>query len=368
MTPPAEASSWLRRRYVDWVRGLAVLIMMEAHALDAWTHTSSRHGVLYQQLMMLGGFAAPLFLWLAGLSLALSAERTLERTGSRAAAASGIVRRGAEIFILAFVFRLQALVVSPGSWLVTVFRVDILNVLGIAIACSGLAWGLAQGVKSAVAVTGVVAIAVAMVTPVVREAAWVDRLPLWFQWHVRPFGEHTTFTLFPWAGFAFAGASVGTLLAHARSQSAERRLLGLLGVVGAALTWLGFYTAALPSIYHASFFWTSSPTFFAIRAGVLLMALTAVFLAAEFGPVSVPGVHALEVFGRNSLFVYWIHVEIVYGYITWGLHRRLPLWGTTVAYAALTVLMYFTVIWRDRLLERWRGRGVANSTAGAMPA
>ena len=42
--PPAETmtSSTVRHAYLDWVRGLAVLIMIEAHVLDAWTHAADR--------------------------------------------------------------------------------------------------------------------------------------------------------------------------------------------------------------------------------------------------------------------------------------------------------------------------------------
>ena len=75
--------------------------MIEAHTLDAWTRPADRPGILFRDLMVLGGFAAPLFLWLAGVGIVLSAERTARRTGSRRTAAAAVCRRGLEIFILA---------------------------------------------------------------------------------------------------------------------------------------------------------------------------------------------------------------------------------------------------------------------------
>ena len=123
------ASLSSRRRYIDWARGIAVLIMIQAHALDAWTRHADRRSLTFGYFLVLGGFAAPMFLWLAGLGLVLSAERVLEKTGRRSGAAEAIVRRGAEIFILAFLFRIQAFIISPGSSPVTLFRVDILNVM-----------------------------------------------------------------------------------------------------------------------------------------------------------------------------------------------------------------------------------------------
>ncbi len=342
--------------------------MIEAHTLDAWTSPSARTGALFRDLTILGGFAAPAFLWLAGLALVLSGQRVLDRTGSRRQAIEGIVKRGLEIFVLAFLFRLQAFVVSPGSWPITVFRVDILNVMGPAIALAGLVWGLAGGPRRAAVATGGVAIAIALVTPIVRVAGWVDALPLWNQWYVRPFGDHTTFTLFPWAGFVFAGAASGALLSLVSEAVAERRLMAGLGFTGLGLVALGFWTATLPPLYRSTWFWTTSPTYFAIRVGVLMAALSLGFALMPLARLAGPVVGWIETFGRNSLFIYWIHVELVYGYVTWGIHRRLPLWGLALAYLGFCVLMYRSIALRDRLVERWRARSRQKSLSQPIPA
>jgi len=138
-----------RRNYIDWARGLAVLIMIEAHILDSWTLRSARGSYAFGYLNLVGGFAAPLFLWLAGLGLVLSAERALQRTGDRATAASGAVRRGFEILLLAFLFRLQAFIVSPGNPPVSLLRVDILNIMGPAVMGAAIVWRVARGTRSA---------------------------------------------------------------------------------------------------------------------------------------------------------------------------------------------------------------------------
>ena len=65
---------------------------------------------------------------------------------------------------------------------------------------------------------------------------------------------------------------------------------------------------------------------------------------------------ALEKLGRSSLFVYWIHVELVYGYASWLWRHRLPLWGTAIAWAVFCVLMYRAIGLRDRLVDLWRRR------------
>ena len=341
--------------------------MIQAHALDAWTRIADRSSKAFGYFLVLGGFAAPMFLWLAGLGLVLSAERVLTKTGRRSAGAETVVRRGAEIFILAFLFRLQAFIISPGSSPVTLFRVDILNVMGPAMAVAGLIWALGRNRRGAAFACGLVAIGVAMVTPIVRQAAWVNLLPTWTQWYLRPFGDHTTFTLLPWGGFVFAGAAYGSLLAQAEDSRTERLMVASLSLAGAAVLAVGLLTAARPSIYAVSNFWTSSPTYFAVRTGILMLALGVLFAVTWVANWLPRPLAILEKFGRNSLFIYWIHVELVYGYTTWVIHRKLPLWGTGVAYVVFCAAMFGAILLRDRVVSWWRTTRTPKS-APAAPA
>jgi len=361
-----------RHRYVDWARGIAVLLMIEAHTADAWTRPADRETLGFRDLTILGGFAAPLFLWLAGLSVVLSASRTAAKTGSRAAAVDAVCRRGLEIFILAFLFRLQAFVISPGSPLVTLFRVDILNVMGPAIVAAGLLWGSACTPAARTSMFAAIAAAIALATPPVRESTMMNALPTWIQWYLRPAGEHTTFTLLPWAGFVFAGGAVGVLVEAASRRDAIGRLHALLAAAGAALVGLGFYAAAQPALFAHASFWTSSPTFFAIRVGMLMVVLSALFAIDRWTPrprhqaaPSTAQTGWLARLGQTSLFVYWIHVELVYGYATWPIHRALPVAGTIAGCVCFSALMYRAVVIRDALAVRWRAR---SGTAPAFQA
>ena len=352
----AEKGSRPRRLYVDWARALAVLVMIEAHTIDSWTRVAARRTAAFRNLTMLGGFAAPLFLWLAGVSLVLSATSVARREGSRAAAVDAICRRGLEIFVLAFLFRLQGFIVTPGGHPVLLFRVDILNIMGPSIVAAGLVWGLGKTIGRLVASYAAIAAAFAMLTPIVRTSPLVNELPTWVQWYLRPAGDVTTFTALPWAGFVFAGAAVGALLAPIREAASERRLQVWLAGAGAVLVAAGFYAATLPTIYRDSSFWTSSPAYFAIRVGILMLAFAAIYGLAQVAERRGMELGPFTRFGRSSLFVYWIHVELVYGYLSWPLHGRLPLRGTFVAYTLFTTLMYGAIVAKDRIVGRWTSR------------
>jgi len=178
---------------------------------------------------------------------------------------------------------------------------------------------------------------IALATPPVRTTALLTPLPDPLEWYFRPYPGWTNFTLFPWAGFVFAGLAVGVWLAEARDAATEARLHRRLvaGALAASVAgWLGSY---LPTVLPGSVFWTSSPTFFAIRCAALVILLSLCYL---YGRRSGTGRWSpLEQFGRTSLFVYWIHVEMVYGFVARPLRGAFPLWQSFMAYGVFTLFL-----------------------------
>ena len=59
-------------------------------------------------------------------------------------------------------------------------------------------------------------------TPPVRAVAWLSPLPDPIEGYIRPRPGFTNFAFFPWAGFVFAGALPGVLIAEVTARSAER--------------------------------------------------------------------------------------------------------------------------------------------------
>ena len=47
-----------RRTYLDLLRGVAVLVMIEAHVIDSWTRIADRHSWQFAWAMILGGLKA----------------------------------------------------------------------------------------------------------------------------------------------------------------------------------------------------------------------------------------------------------------------------------------------------------------------
>jgi uncharacterized membrane protein len=338
-----------RRAYLDWLRGVAVLIMIEAHTLDSWTHVADRSRTDYKWAIVVGGFGAPIFLFLAGVALALAAGSRVEKGLSDADVAAQARRRGWEIFGLAFLFRLQSAVLGAGG-VRSFLKVDILNVMGLSMVVTAVLWGLARSTTWRLILLVSAAISAAMVTPILRVTTLLDWLPDPIEAYIRPIPAYSGFTLIPWGGFVMAGAAAGLWLDKARTPNDERRVIVGLAILGPALVIAGYAFSLLPPIYRETNFWTSSPTFFVLRLGVLIAAIPVAYLWTS----ATQGRSPIQKLGMASLFVYWIHVEMVYGFLTWPIHRRLSFEQALVAFVVFTVFLYWLVTLKDRIVSARR--------------
>src|ERR1700687_1760607 len=146
MPLPDAAKS--RIAYIDWMRGLACLLMFQTHCYDSWLSAPARQSRFFMYSQLGGTFPAPLFLFLAGISFALVLEKLRQKNLPAGQIARTTIRRGAEIFGFGLLFRLQEYLVSWG-WAPKsdLLRVDILNTIGLSMMLMGIVcWlGLAVG-------------------------------------------------------------------------------------------------------------------------------------------------------------------------------------------------------------------------------
>src|SRR5262249_22839526 len=132
-----------RLAYIDWMRGLACVLMFQTHCYDSWLSPQARRSTFFMWSQLGGTFPAPLFLFLAGISSSLVVDKLFERGSSPSHLVSTTVRRGAEVLGLGLLFRLQQFVTAyPWSPWTDILRVDILNTIGVSLILMGLLCGL----------------------------------------------------------------------------------------------------------------------------------------------------------------------------------------------------------------------------------
>src|SRR5262249_58928168 len=96
------------------MRGLACILMFQTHCFDAWLSPEARKTNFFMYSQLGGTLPAPLFLFLAGISVALVTDKLVGNVLSSAQTAITTLRRGAEIFALVLLFRLPVFLDALG--------------------------------------------------------------------------------------------------------------------------------------------------------------------------------------------------------------------------------------------------------------
>jgi fucose 4-O-acetylase-like acetyltransferase len=199
------------------------------------------------------------------------------------------------------------------------------------------------------------ALTVAALSPLVAGIEW-GSTPSLIQEYLAPGRGRGHFAFFPNAAYVGFGLAAGTMV---KRTAAERfdRLMQWSVLVGLVLVIVAQYFSNIPySIYTKSNFWTDSPTLVLIRAGIALLMMAGCYLWTEY--CVAPGWSWMQVMGKNSLMVYWVHVMLVYGNIVRPLKQNLGIPQTALATVVVTALMVaMSEAWlrrKVRKAERWR--------------
>jgi uncharacterized membrane protein len=362
-----------RIAYIDWLRGFACLVMFQTHCYDSWLGGPARDSGFFKMSQLGGTLPAPMFLFLAGTSFALVTEKLRQKGVSADEVARTTILRGGEIFILGLLFRLQEFLLGQpwASW-TDLLRVDVLNVIGVSLMMLGVACRIAAvgGTDDATLLrrktilTAIVcAVAITMLTP----PLWTNWRPHALVWWLQSYinGVHTfdkpqpwLFPIFPWAAFAFAGLTVGSFLLFDWARKNESRAVTIAAVSGVALIELGLWLDARPVRLYGSYdFWHTSPNFFLIRAGVVLVILFLGYAWCKWG-AGEWGFSPLIEMGKCSLLVYWVHFEFVYGGLSIVPKRASSIAMATRGFVIIFVAMTLLAVARNRY-PKWKPQMLA---------
>jgi len=384
-----------RLAHIDWMRGLACVLMFQTHCYDSWLSPEARKSPLFAWSQLGGTLPAPLFIFLSGISFALVTEKLREKGAPRNEIAKTTIRRGGEIFGLGLLFRVQEFALGyPWSPWTDLLRVDVLNILGLSMILMGLLCWISASAKSTMGdagssagtasvvtrlrnnaiVAGLFAAAlVAMLTP----PLWTTHRPKFLPWPLESYinGVHIfdkpqpwLFPLFPWSGFAFAGLAVGFFLFSGvakRKQELMFFALGGTGILACALSVL--FDSSPIRLYAAYDYWHSSPNFFLMRCGILLVILFLVYAWCRWG-FAQRGFSPIIQLGNTSLLIYWVHIEFVYGRFSILPKRQCSVLKASAGLLTIFLAMVLLSLVRTKLKKRPATALTAKSAPAGAPA
>jgi uncharacterized membrane protein len=334
-----------RYPYLDWLRGLAILIMIQCHAFNSFTRVDLREGGPYVLSQFVGGMAAPLFLFMAGMTTGFQMESLAQREPNARRRWLVALKRGGYILAIAFTFRFTNWLFSmPHTTVNELTKVDILNCMGVGLALLAVC-AIFEGAARVRFAAGV-GLAIALVSPIVANFDW-SGAPSLLQDYITPSPRVGRFPLFPCASYLALGLAAGSIVKRAAADRIDR-LMQWNVLIGFALIFTGQYFSNIPySIYTKSNFWTDSPALVIIRLGIVMLLAAAAYLWTEYCVGS--GWSWMQTLGKNSLMVYWVHVMIVYGAVVRPIKRQLSIPQAVLATLTVTAMMVaLSVIWLRR--------------------
>ena len=159
-----------RLTYLDWLRGIAGIIMLQGHVFQSFTKPGLRGSAAYMLSQFLGGMPPAIFLFLTGVTLAFLMHSFERKNVGNRQRIIGTLRRAGYLFAVAMLLRLQLWLFSlPSPW-TNLLKVDILNCMGVGIALmSAVAlFTTAQRVRLAAAL----GLLIAAVSPLMSQLDW----------------------------------------------------------------------------------------------------------------------------------------------------------------------------------------------------
>jgi len=189
---------------------------------------------------------------------------------------------------------------------------------------------------------------VILVAPLMWSAHLSGYLPMALVSYLTP-ENGSWFPLFPWAAYILCGVLFGCILTNAKDAVRAASLMGRYAALNGGMLILAIAVMYLPfDLYPAHDFWKSNPTMFLVRLSAVGLVASLIFFAERWSKAAP---YFPLIMGRESLFVYILHLVIVYGsVVNRGLSQRI---GPTLQAApaigvfagVFAVIGLITILW-----------------------
>ena len=342
-----------RALFIDLLRGLVLLIMIEVHVFNSMLVLEIKEMSWYSYLNFINGLVAPSFLFVSGLVFVLSLQKSVDELRK-----FGQVfwKKIGRIFLILLAgyslhmpyFSLKKIINNPTQLVLnSLFTVDILQCIAVGLLFLLLARMIFKNERHFYVFVFISLAIVLIVSPIAWKTEFNSFLPLPLASYLDRI-NNLSLPVLPWLNFIFAGALISKYYISARESNAEKKFSRQLMIIG-AISFLGsliILDSLLPANLKGII---PNPLFFLERLGVVFILLAACWNYLEISKKYIGFI--LDV-SRESLLVYWLHLQLIFRNIFGGeslasiLGNKLTLIEGIIVTITLAVLMIFTAkIW-----------------------
>ncbi len=353
-----------KQRYVfiDLYRSAVILLMLEGHVFRTFLPSDIQQSPWFQIHEFFHGLSAPAFLFGAGLTFVISTRRRWEEYHHWDPPLAKRIRRLLLVILLGLALHLpyfslrKILFEGTLSDYLQLFQFDVLHCIGIGLlSLHGLIFFFKYETRFYSLVIASIFI-VCFTTPIVWDIDFLKYFPPAISQMFNGF-HGSPFPIFPYVGFLYAGVIVSWEFLVAAECKREKRFMSWLAIVGMIFIIFGYMFDVLPfQVYPTYNYWFTSPNYFLVRTGSLMVILAAFWYLSQRLPQ--PG-KIWTVLGIESLFVYVLHLLFIFGsvinpklnlQVIFG--NQLSVFQTTGIFIGLFVLMLLSALGWNYLKEK----------------
>lgn len=314
-----------RYLFIDLLRFLAVVFMIQGHTFDALLNFEARSNSLFSVHDFFHGFIAPMFLFASGTAFGIS---TFKKWNEHVTLTRHVWRRIGKFSGLLFIgyalhlpfFSLQKILTeATESEIASWFQVDALHCIAATLLILQLSILVLKKEKRFVQLVGVGAAVVIFLSPIVWSVDFSEVFPLWLVSYLNS-SNNSWFPLFPWSGYLLCGILFSWLFINAKEHRTAMKLMQNIVVGGVLAFTFSLIVVNLPfNIYPPHDVWKVNPLIIVARLGFVAVIISSVFFAEHSMKIksNIP-----QIMGRESLFIYVLHLIILYGSVmNRGLHQ-----------------------------------------------
>jgi uncharacterized membrane protein len=339
----------IRYAFIDVLRGLSVIWMIECHVVDANLAKIFKNGFGFDMLNISNGFISVTFLFCAGAGLYIAGSRKYDDFKHFKKPLWVYFRRLLFILLLAFtihlpVFSLTDMLHLNDTQFNKLIECDVLQTIVYTSLFTLFLLLITPSIKYLKYIALVLALAIYYLTSFSWHMNYFNYLPSFFAaWFEQmPISK---FPLLPWSGHFLVGLSLTGFFMESNNKKRFAQFAAIVSIIIPFVVFWQKYHINIDYPYVDNW-WYTSPAHFIYRISVISFLFCALYLIEDFLKRSKP-VKVFIVAGQESLYLYISHILIVYGSIAnHGLKERLggvfDPWGTVLMYLCVTAFCLLT--------------------------
>lgn len=310
-----------RLSFIDLMRGIAMLVMIEVHVVNSMMRTELRSTEWFNYVNFINGLVAPSFIFISGFAFMLAAQVKLEAFRTLRYDFWKQLGRIMLIWFTGYMLHIPFLsiykcanVATREHWL-KFFSIDVLQCIAIGLLVIFILRLVIKSDRVFIVIVTLLGLTAVLPAPYFYNVNFERWMPFYLAAYFTPV-YYTLFPIFPWFGFMAAGVLCAWFFNISRQTCSDGKFMRSLLIIGAILAFI-----SLPVMFYLKdtlhLFSDVRPNllFFTGRLGSVFLILAGCYYYC--GRIGEPPAVILYS-SRESLAVYFMHLQVLHREVWWG--------------------------------------------------